>query len=189
MWGSRVWLWREAKISSSSNDESPLEGSRFCSTSSSLELASDVGGHGEWDLVGESDGGTRERSMCLRWCEELAEALSELALERGALSVKWNMSNACHDLMLCLCWNLNASWLKQIEPNKATQVNMSHPGLLGSTLVIFTLWFVCLLVLTSVASICLLVTELSCFTLGTNSLARTREFPTEVCSLCPSFHL
>src|SRR6266478_9952832 len=98
------------------------------------------------------------------------------------------MSNTCHDLTSCLCSNLNASQLKQIEPNKATQVNMSHPGLLGSTLVIFTLWFVCLLVLTSVVSIFLLVMELSCFTLGTNSLARTREFPTEVRSLCPSFH-
>ena len=76
------------KISSSSNDESPLEGSRFCSTSSSSELASDVGGHGEQDLVGELDGRTGERLMCLRWCEELAEALSELTLERGALSVK-----------------------------------------------------------------------------------------------------
>ena len=98
-----MWLWREAKISSSSNDESPSEGLRFCLTSSSSESASDVGGHGEQDLVGELDGRTGERLMCLRQHKELAEALSELALERGALSVKQNMSNACCDSMLCLC--------------------------------------------------------------------------------------
>ena len=94
MWGSRVWLWREAKISSSSNDESPSEGSRLCSTSSSSESASDAGGQGERDLVGESDGGTGEIFTRLIRRAELAEALSELAL---AGSVEQNLSNACRD--------------------------------------------------------------------------------------------
>ncbi len=92
-----MWLWREAKISSSSNDKSSSEGSRFCSTSSSSESASDGGGQGDRDLVGESDGGAGERLTRLIRRAEAADALSELALERGAVSVERNMSNACRD--------------------------------------------------------------------------------------------
>src|SRR6266478_1940152 len=87
------------KISSSSNDESPLEGLRFCLTSSSSESASDVGGHGEQDLIGESDGGTGERSMCLRWCEELAEALSELCQGHPGIASRTKEEGSLHSKM------------------------------------------------------------------------------------------
>ena len=59
-------------------EESASEGSRSCSTSISSESASDTGGHGERERVGESDDGTGDTITRLKLRAELPDEASEL---------------------------------------------------------------------------------------------------------------